>query len=752
MSLKTKILVITNLTILIVGFLIVVLITTSVKPRLTDKLEKRGVSIARNIAEQIVNPLLTENFFEIRMMINDQKKIEEDIVAYIFVLDSSGSVVAHTFEKGFPAQLRAFSKVQLGGHYRVYNLNTEKGRILHIAVPLMKNQAGSLHLGLLYEPIQRDIRDITTALIWIILGALGMGSLASVIFAGVITKPLSKLVGVAREVAGGNLSERVKISTGDEIGELGQKFNEMLDIRQEAEEKARQSEVYIKNILESVNDAFIVVDQEYRIISVNRAYCAQANMPPEEIIGKQCYEISHRSNVPCFMAGERCPVKHTLESHAPDNVVHVHRGSDGLPFDIEIRSFPLMDSSGTVKSVIEVIRDVSEKRRLEEQLRQSQKMEAIGILSGGIAHDFNNILQAVVGCGELLGDSMEAGDPRKKYIEVIMSSAGKATDLIKGLLAFSRKQISNQKTMDINQILRNAEKILSRVIGEDIELVLDLSPQDIIVLADPSQMDQVLMNLVTNARDAMPEGGRLKVSSEVIEIDDEFVRTYNYGTQGMYGLVSVSDTGKGMDKETLEKIFDPFFSTKEVGKGTGLGLAVVYGIVEQHNGVIHAYSELGKGSTFKIYLPLAKAPPEGPAAAEEETLAVGGTETLLLAEDNEEIRAFLKDMIERRGYNVLEASDGEEAVRLFEEHRGKIRLLLFDMVMPRMDGKKAYDRIRETRPDIRAIFITGYATAVINEKAASIKDVDFISKPVSPKKLLRKIRQALDERPSQDER
>lgn len=743
MSLKTKILVITNLIILIVGLSIVILITTSVKPKLVDKLQNRGVSIARNMAEQIAAPLLTEHFFEIQMMINDLKKDEEDIVAYVFVLDSGGSAVAHTFEKGFPVDLATFGNVALVDPYRILNLNTEKGKIIHIAVPIMKNHVGSLHLGVLYDSIKRDVRDITAALIGIIVVALGIGSLASVIFAGVITKPLSKLIGVTREVARGNLEERAQISTKDEIGELGQKFNGMLDVRQEAEEKVRQSEAYIKNILESVNDAFIVVDENYRVTSVNRAYCEQVNKSPDEIIGRQCYEISHQSSLPCYMAGERCPVKCTFDSHAPESVVHIHRGRDGLPFDMEISSFPMKDISGAVKSVIEIIHDVSEKRKLEEQLRQSQKMEAVGILSGGIAHDFNNILQAIVGYGELLEDSVETSDPRRKYVDVIMSSAGKATDLIKGLLAFSRKQISNQKIMDINQILRSAEKILSRVIGEDIELVMDLSPQNIFVLVDPSQMDQVLMNLVTNARDAMPEGGRLVINSDVIEIDEEFVKAYNYGTHGMYGLISVTDSGKGMSRETLEKVFEPFYTTKEVGRGTGLGLAVVYGIVKQHNGFIHAYSELGRGSTFKIYLPLAKAPVEE-QVIEEVPVFVGGAEKLLIAEDNDEIRTFLKNIIERHGYSVIEASDGEEAVRLFEERREKIHLLLLDVVMPRMDGKKAYERIRELCPDIPAIFITGYATSAVYEKTASMKDVDFISKPVSPRKLLGKIRQALN--------
>lgn len=405
----------------------------------------------------------------------------------------------------------------------------------------------------------------------------------------------------------------------------------------------------------------------------------------------------------------------------------------------------MKDSSGAVKSVIEVIRDVSEKRKLEEQLRESQKMEAIGILSGGIAHDFNNILQAIIGYGQFLEDTIEAGDPRRRYVDVIMTSAGRATDLIKSLLAFSRKQRTDQKIMNINRIIRNTGKILSRLIGENIELVLDLSPRNIIVLVDSSQMDQVLMNLVTNARDAMPEGGRLIISSDVVEIDDEFVQAHNRGKKGTNALISVSDTGEGMDKETLEKVFEPFYTTKEVGRGTGLGLAVVYGIVKQHNGFIHAYSELGSGTTFKVYLPLASEPEEEVAKAEE-LIAVEGTETVFVAEDNEAIRTLLRNIITRHGYNVMEASNGEEAVRIFEAHREEIDLLLFDMVMPRMDGRRAYDKIRATRRDIRAIFISGYSTEIANEKIASLKNVDFISKPVSPRKLMVTIRHSLNKR------
>lgn len=385
----------------------------------------------------------------------------------------------------------------------------------------------------------------------------------------------------------------------------------------------------------------------------------------------------------------------------------------------------------------------AQQKRLEEQLRQSQKMEAIGTLSGGIAHDFNNILTAIIGFGNLAMMQLKKNDTVAPYIGYILSSAEKAASLTQSLLAFSRKQIINPVPVDLNGIIRGLEKLLLRLIGEDIEFRVHLAGEELMVMADRGQMDQVLMNLVTNARDVMPNGGVLSLSTEAVTLGKDFFGGFGHEKPGRYAVLSVSDTGSGMDEETKKKIFDPFFTTKEVGKGTGLGLSMAYGIVKQHDGYVMVDTEPAKGTCFRIYLPLIE---EKPLVKETKRKAVPtrGTETVLVAEDDGNVRRIIREVLEMFGYAVVEAADGEEAVRLFAESKRKIDILLFDIIMPRKNGKEAYDEIRVMAPGIKALFISGYTADVLSRKGVQEEGTMFIYKPVSPDELLTKIREVLD--------
>jgi len=369
-------------------------------------------------------------------------------------------------------------------------------------------------------------------------------------------------------------------------------------------------------------------------------------------------------------------------------------------------------------------------------------MEAIGTLAGGIAHDFNNLLNVIIGYGGLMQMKMKPDDPMIAQLKEILAAGDRATHLTKGLLAFSRKQVMEVRTVNVNEIVDRFKKMLARIIGEDIELRVSLYEKDLIIQADIVQIEQVLMNLASNARDAMATGGVLSISTTTLTMDSEFISVHHYGEPGKYALLSISDTGTGMDEETRNRIFEPFFTTKEIGRGTGLGLSIVYGIIKQHNGFINCYSEPGKGTTFRVYLPLIKGKAEEMEGAGT-VYPAGGTETILLAEDDPKVRGFMKEVLQGFGYTVIEASDGEDAVNKFKENKDKIRLLLFDIIMPRKNGKDAYEDIKGIEHDIKAVFISGYAMDII-QKFGIEEGFEFISKPVMPNTLLKKVREALD--------
>jgi len=417
--------------------------------------------------------------------------------------------------------------------------------------------------------------------------------------------------------------------------------------------------------------------------------------------------------------------------------------NNGIRIPCILTATPFRGSDGKLIGIVENFTDISERKKLEEQLIQAQKMEALGQLAGGIAHDFNNILTAIIGFGTLLKIKMRTDDPLRTNVTQILNASERAANLTQALLAFGRKQLINPEPVNLNEVIEALEKLLSRIIGEDIELSTVLTEEVITVMADKTQIEQILMNLSTNARDAMPNGGLLTIRTEVMQFDHEYIKAHGYGKTGPYALVSVEDTGEGMDVETRERIFEPFYTTKATGKGTGLGLSMVYGTIKQHDGYINAYSEPKKGTTFKIYLPLIKSKPEE-EKSEELSIVNRGTETVLVAEDDPQVRDLIRSILEDFGYQVMGAEDGEEAMRVFNKNKDKIQLLILDVVMPKKNGKEVYDEIKKTRPDVKAIFTSGYNAEVIHRKGILEKGLGFITKPSSPQELLKKVREVLD--------
>ncbi len=412
---------------------------------------------------------------------------------------------------------------------------------------------------------------------------------------------------------------------------------------------------------------------------------------------------------------------------------------------------PIRGAVGVALNVTDQRRTASALRSSEEQLRQAQKMEAVGRLAGGVAHDFNNLLTAMMGYTEIALNSTPAEGPVARSLLEIRRAGEKASALTRQLLVFSRKQVLEPKIIDLNQVVSEMEGILKRVIGEDIELVTRLGAEAGSVHADGGQIAQVIMNLAVNARDAMPGGGKLLIETARTELGEPYVNRHSGVNSGPYVLLAVSDTGIGMNKATQARLFEPFFTTKDAGKGTGLGLATVYGIVKQSGGNVWVYSEPGQGATFKVYLPVAGAPrpSEAPGTA---VLGVAsdGSEKLLLVEDDETVRALLAEGLRLNGYVVLEARSGEEALRICGMHAGEIDLLITDVVMPQMSGRDLSRKVREIRDDLKTLFMSGYTESAIHEHGLLDAGTAFIQKPFTPAALSRKIRHVMQAPASQD--
>ncbi len=389
-------------------------------------------------------------------------------------------------------------------------------------------------------------------------------------------------------------------------------------------------------------------------------------------------------------------------------------------------------------------RNVTEEKSLSEKLTQSQKMEAIGRLAGGIAHDFNNILQVISGYCEVLKDKLNGENPLRKDVAEIARAAQRAATLTAQLLAFSRKQVLSPRVINTRELVHSMEKMLVRVIGEDVDLRTFLNPETGNVRADPGQLEQVLLNLAVNARDAMPSGGKLTIETDNRRFDEIYVREHPGAKAGQYVRITVSDTGVGMTPEAYRHVFEPFFTTKEKGKGTGLGLSTVYGIVKQSDGYINCYSEQGKGTTFTIYLPLTTEVPEEALAAAPRTAAIKGKEMILLVEDDEAVRKFTRDVLEREGYTVIEATGGEEALSVVSSRNMDVTLLVTDVVMPRMSGKDLAHKLEEICPQLKVLFISGYTANAIVHHDILDSGLDFMQKPFSSREFLAKVRDILD--------
>jgi two-component system, cell cycle sensor histidine kinase and response regulator CckA len=489
-------------------------------------------------------------------------------------------------------------------------------------------------------------------------------------------------------------------------------------------------------VLDALREGIQIIDREWRYVYLNQAAAMHGRKEREELLGRtmlECYPGIDATEV--FATLRQC-----MEQRTNASIQNEFFYADGQRRNFELRIEPC--EAGLVVLSI----DVTDGRRVEEQLRHAQKMEAVGRLAGSVAHDFNNLLSVILGQSEVLLEDLKPLDPVRPDIESIRNAGIRAASLTSQLLAFSRQQVLIPRVMNLNDVVQEAEKMLRRLLGEDVELVTRYERTLHKVKVDPGQIDQVVMNLAINARDAMPRGGKLTIETKNVELDDSYESDHFGVVPGPHVMLAVSDTGIGMDKATQARIFEPFFTTKEVGKGTGLGLSTVFGIVKQSGGNIWVYSEPGAGSTFKVYLP--KAGESDVEAVEVVPLAtLNGTETILLVEDDDGVRQIALLILRRYGYHVLEARNAGEALLTCEQHPRTIHLLLTDVVMPQLSGSELADRLRTLRPEMRVLFMSGYTENAIVHHGILDSGIAYLQKPIVPEALGRRVREVLDALP-----
>ena len=632
---------------------------------------------------------------------------------------------------------------------------TAKGALV-VAIPV-------LALSVAFAIIYNSTNGIDTALVAGSVAGL-LGALAAMyIFTRGIVRRVRSVEEFARSVVSGGVGTSAEPGeSGDEIerldwtvhetsrllagqaeqlraahDELEQRVEQRTGELQRANEELRQSNDMRQMLIRSSPLAIWSLDLEGRVVFWSRAAERIFGWTEQEAKGQILPVIPEMRRTEFKEALARLRSGEPLEA-----VERTHQRKDGKPIDVAVWCVPLRDAGGTVVGFLTFEAEITERKQLEEQFRQSQKMEAVGRLAGGVAHDFNNLLTVIMGYVEMVMADARATPSILEYGQEIQLAADRASALTGQLLAFSRRQIAQPRTIDLNQTVEHSIKLLRRVIGEDIAIRTHLDPGLGKINADPIHIDQAIMNLVVNARDAMPDGGTLTIETANVSLDDAYAGRHLGVRAGLYAMLAVSDTGSGMTEEVRQRIFEPFFTTKEPGKGTGLGLAIVYGVMKQNLGDVIVYSEPGIGTAFKLYFPLSQAP-AALQDAQRRAADFRGNETILLCEDEERIRKLVNAMLARQGYQVLEAVTPDAALAMSRDYTGTIDLLLTDIVMPRMNGFDLAKAIREARPRVKVLYMSGYTDHRAKDGWVLDPDTPFLHKPFTTSALAQKVREAL---------
>jgi len=595
------------------------------------------------------------------------------------------------------------------------------------------------------------ISRIAATTFYYVLGSLVLAFMVISYFMSRIIRPVERLTASATRVERDGVfspEDIGDIAAGeDEIARLAKVFSNMvislqetIRLRDETLDSLKKSEEKYRFLVEEINDVIYISDQKGHLTYISPVIESVTGFKASEIVGKHYSELVHHQDLE--------PLKdHFREvlSGKQNQVEYRILTKDGGYRWIRASNRPIVENERTV-GMRGIMTDITESRRLQERLSLAQRMESVGTLAGGIAHDFNNLLTTILGNADILLMEIDRSTPLYEGIRDIKEAGTKASSLTRQLLTFSRKDVIHPAVLNLNEVLAELGKMLKRLIREDIELSIATEPDLWDVYIDPTQLEQVIINLAVNARDAMPQGGKLIFETKNEELDEGYFRSHALeGSPGPYVMLAVTDTGAGMDEKTKPRIFEPFFTTKEMGKGTGLGLATVYGIVKQNNGFIWVYSELGKGTTFKIYFPKwEKGKSSTTRLGSLDRAELRGSETILIVEDDPMLLKVAGNMLRQYGYEAIEVGDGREAMRIAEEFEGSIDLLLTDVIMPGMGGRDLAEKMKSKRPGIKIIYMSGYTDNTIVHNGALEEDVVLVEKPFTPETLVKKIREVLD--------
>jgi PAS domain S-box-containing protein len=634
---------------------------------------------------------------------------------------------ASGFSNDAPILTRTYDTGTLAAYEQLKDVYGKPALILRILLPRRIYQQGQASL--------------LQFLLLLLAAGLAFGAMTLYLLERTVLSRVANLTESITEIgASGDLSARLTATGKDEIGYLGESINGMLEDLERTQIQRHEDETRLGVMIEKMPVVLWTTDTDFRFTSSMGAGLKALGLRTNEVVGKSLFEY-FRTDDPEFPA--IAAHRKALEGESATFEIEWEKRF------LEAHVQPLHSNEGEALGVIGVALDITDRQRLADQLRQSQKMQAIGELAGGVAHDFNNLLMVVKGHAEMLLDRLPDSSPLRHSIEQVQGASERAAGLTRQLLAFSRKQVLQPVVLDLNGVVAGMIQMVSRVIGEDIELVFLPSLKLGLVKADPSQMEQVVLNLVVNARDAMPEGGKLTIETSNVVIDRGYAAKHPGGMEpGTYVMLTVSDNGCGMDAKTQARIFEPFFTTKGQGKGTGLGLATVYGVVKQSGGFIWVYSEVGRGTTFKIYLPQVTSQVEKAGAEKIPSRPAAGTETILFVEDEESVRDLVRDYLGVTGYQVLEASDGVRALEVAATHKGPIHMLITDVVMPRMSGREVATQIAAQRPEMKVLYISGYTDDSVFRHGVLEGGVAFLQKPFNLKTLAQRIREVLDGQPA----
>ena len=751
-SIRLKLTVFVILLLIITTFAFSIVTVKILNKTILNEIIKRAETSSKSAAAVAAYSLVSGDSLGMDHIVFKGKSSNND-VEYMAIVDKKMRILAHSDIKKRGEVLKEAEGRTLknnGDGTVVREISFSKDKIFEIYTPILfkGKSLGSVFVGVNQSVLLKAQSFARERIFWLFASTLLVAVIGVIGISILITRSIQELASGVEELEQGKWGRSLRVYSRDELGKLTESFNKMSRTIMEQQEEVSKYTRQLQTLSENAPFGMVMIDKDGTFKYINPKF--------RELFGYDLNDIPNGKT--WFRKAYPDPTyrHHVISTWIDDLEGFKSGGKRPRTFTVTckggtekiINFIPVQLETGenlmACEDITELKRAEEEKAVLQEQLRQSQKVEAIGCLAGGIAHDFNNLLTVIKGYSQLSSIELKEGDPLRGNIDEIQNATDRAASLTRQLLAFSRRQVMEMKVLDLNTLLRDLEKMLRRVIGEDIELVIQLAEDLGRVRADVGQIEQVIMNLAVNAKDAMPSGGKLTIETANVELDESYARSHVDVKPGHYVMFSVSDTGVGMTPEVRERIFEPFFTTKEKGKGTGLGLSTTYGIVKQSEGHIWVYSVQGKGTTFKIYLPRVNEPLEDIRKEVLKEELPRGNETILIVEDEEEVRKLAGKILERQGYRILETFNGDDALLACERRKSPIHLMLADIVMPGMSGSELAKLLKPLYPEIKILYMSGYTDNAIVRHGVLEKGVNYIQKPFTMEGLARKVREVLD--------